>query len=198
MISFLRRYSFLGLLSLAIDVLLTKIFFSGIRLIRRPFYIRGRRFIVWGKRFTAGVGLRMDAFPEILKPCLHIGDDVQVNDHVHIAAINSVCIGNNVLIASRVFISDHDHGSYGDPGEHSDPEVPPIQRKLCSSPVYIGDNVWIGEGVGILPGVRIGQGAVIGCGAIVTRDVPEYSLAVGNPARVIKKYNLRIKKWERI
>jgi maltose O-acetyltransferase len=56
-----------------------------------------------------------------------------------------------------------------------------------SRPVLIGDDVWIGTRALILPGVTIGSGAVVGAGSVVTGDIPERCLAVGNPARVIKK-----------
>ncbi|WP_087009411.1 sugar O-acetyltransferase [Gulosibacter sp. 10] len=56
-----------------------------------------------------------------------------------------------------------------------------------SAPITIGDNVWLGGGVIVLPGVTIGEHSVIGAGAVVTKDVPPYSLAVGNPARVIRR-----------
>lgn len=52
--------------------------------------------------------------------------------------------------------------------------------------ITLGDDVWIGANSVILPGVTIGRGAVIGAGAVVTKDIPEYAIAVGNPARVIK------------
>lgn len=58
---------------------------------------------------------------------------------------------------------------------------------MVSEPIEIGDDVWIGTGVKILKGVKIGEGAVIGAGSVVTRDIPPYSVAVGVPARVIKK-----------
>jgi len=198
MIPLFRRYGFFGLLRLVIDVITTKLCFPGARIIRKPFYVRGRSFIKLGKRFTTGVGVRLDAFPNEIKNCIQIGDDVQVNDYVHICAVDSLIIGNNVLIASRVFISDHDHGSYGGLLGQSNPEVPPSKRKLSSSPVCIGDNVWIGEGAGILAGVKVGKGSIIGCGAVVTKDIPECCLAVGNPARVIRKYDAKSKKWEQI
>ncbi|TPX44050.1 hypothetical protein SeLEV6574_g04733, partial [Synchytrium endobioticum] len=64
-------------------------------------------------------------------------------------------------------------------------------RRNCgpelAHPVTVGDDVWIGGNVVILPNVKIGEGAVIGAGAVVTKDVPPYSLAVGNPAKVIKQ-----------
>ena len=198
MSSLIQRYNFWGLLGLAYNVIVTKLFFAKAKLLRSPFYIRGGAFIEIGKNFVAGVGLRIDAFPDKAKVCIKIGDNVQVNDYVHIGAVDSLTIGNNVLIASRVFISDHDHGLYGNFPEQSSPDVPPVKRKLNSSAVYVEDNVWIGEGVGILSGVRIGKGSIIGCGAIVTRNIPESCLAVGNPARVIKKYRFTTKKWENV
>lgn len=198
MITLIRRYNFYGFLRLLVDLMYTKFFFPKARIVRRPFYIRGAAFIKIGRGFTAGVGLRLDAFPNKTKSCIVIGNDVQVNDHVHICAIDSLTIGNNVLIASRVFITDHNHGLYGGLPEDSSPDEYPVKRKLSSMPVYIGDNVWIGEGVGILPGVHIGKGSVIGCGAVVTKDIPESSLAIGNPACVIKRYNYQSKKWENV
>ena len=64
---------------------------------------------------------------------------------------------------------------------------PPRSRTIYSKgPVIIGENVWIGENVCILPGVTIGKGTVIGAGAVVTKDIPPFSVAGGNPARIIK------------
>ena len=66
--------------------------------------------------------------------------------------------------------------------------IPPIKRPIYSKgPVIIGDNVWIGDKATILPGVTIGDGAVIAANAVVTKDVPAFCVAAGNPARIIKK-----------
>jgi len=188
-----------GLVRLVRDKIFTLIFFPHCRLIRTAVYIRGRRYLRFGKGFTTGVNARIDAFPD--RPgnavLLKIGDHVQLNDYVHIAAIERIEIGNHVLIASKVFISDHNHGSYsGD--VQSSPLEPPAKRPLFAKPVVIEDNVWIGEMVTILPGVTIGAGSVIGAMSVVTKSVPPNSIAVGMPAQVIKRFNPKTSVWEKV
>ena len=73
-----------------------------------------------------------------------------------------------------------------------------MERKYRTRPVFIEDNVWIGESVSVLPGVRIGKNSIIGANSVVTKNIPENSIAVGNPARVIKKYNFETSFWEKI
>jgi acetyltransferase-like isoleucine patch superfamily enzyme len=152
---FFVSYGIFGALDMAFCVLITKMRFRNARIVRRPVYIRGRRWIKIGYGFTTGRALRMEAFPadSSNRIRIEIGDHVQLNDYVHIAAIDYVHIGNHVLIASKVFISDHNHGKYSGEGQES-PLVPPVTRALHSKPVVIEDNVWIGEFVSILPGVR--------------------------------------------
>lgn len=187
-------------MELALDVALTRLCYPNARLMRRPIHIRGKRWILLGRRFTCGRGLRMDALgtSSTAVPLIRIGSDVAMNDYVHIGAVESVTIGDRVLIASKVFISDHDHGSYGKGGIHSDPRVPPGKRELSASPVVIEDDVWLGEYVSVLAGVRIGAGSIIGTLSTVTRDIPPYCIAVGSPARVIKTYNFANGMWERV
>jgi len=151
-----------------------------------------------GKRLTTGVGCRLDAFPHEQKIVLHVGNDVQINDYVHIAAIESITIKDRVLIASKVFITDHNHGSHGADNIHTSPLIPPIDRALFSSPVMIEEDVWIGEFVSILPGVTIGKGSIIGTMSVVTKDIPPYSIAVGAPAKVVKNYNFEKCEWVKI
>jgi lipopolysaccharide O-acetyltransferase len=196
----LVSYGLLGLVSLAIDVAMTRLRFPKSRLMRRPFYIRGRRWIALGPGFTCGRGLRMDALGEssTTGPLIRIGSDVAMNDYVHIGAVESVSIGDRVLIASKVFISDHNHGSYGNGGVHSDPRTAPYERQLSASPVVIEDDVWLGELVSVLAGVRIGKGSIIGTMSTVTQNIPPYSIAVGSPARVIKQFNFANGMWERV
>lgn len=199
----LYNYGFFGIIRLLKDVILTRLeamicWKSRIRIIRRPAYIRGHRHIILGNNFTSGVGMRLDAFSIHGKVCLEIGDNVEVNDYVHIGAINAVKIGNNVLIASKVFISDHNHGFYGLNGRHDSPLSIPKDRELSFSSVTIEDNVWLGEFVVVLPGVTIGKGSIIGSMSVVSKSIPPFSIAVGSPAKVIKKYNFDSARWESI
>ncbi len=191
-----KTYGFLGLISLASHWLLTRLRFPGARLVRFPIYVRGRHAMRFGARFTTGRHVRLDAFPlRSAGPVLVIGADVQLNDSVHIGAVELVEIGDNTLIASRVFITDHSHGSYGSPDPASYPEAPPAQRPIVARPVRIGRNVWLGEQVCVLPGVTIGDGAIVGANAVVTRDVPPYTIVAGNPARVIKAFDRETGLW---
>jgi len=194
----LRGYGMFGAIRLLINLLLTKIFFRASRLIRFPIYIRGRKFMNLGMGLTTGVNVRLEAFPVEERCVLHFGDHIQLNDSIHIAAIECVEIGDYALIASRVFITDHNHGGYSSPINGCAPDIPPIQRPLVSSPVKIGRNVWIGEQVCILPGVTIGDGAIIGACSVVTRNIPAHSIATGNPARIIRAFDWKIGEWKRI
>ena len=174
--------------------------FKNARLIRFPFRVRGKQYIKIGKGFTTGFNCRIDAlninnFGE--KYLIEIGENVEINDEVHIGATQKIIIEDNVLIASKVYISDHNHGSYkGD--EQDSPMSIPKERKIYSSPIKIEKNVWIGELCCILQGVTIGEGSIIGAMSVVTKDIPPYTIAVGSPAKLIKRYNFKTKKWDKL
>jgi lipopolysaccharide O-acetyltransferase len=193
----LKLYGFFGFFKMFRNLVRTKIFFPQARIIRFPFDIRNRKYIKIGVGFTSGVGCRFEAHPEKpdSEPCLIIGKNVEVNDYVHIVARKKVEIGNNVLMAGKIFITDLNHGSYGKNDIHDSPETLPNNRPLSAEPVIIEDNVWIGEFVSILPGVRIGKGSIIGTMSVVSKNIPEFCIAAGSPAKVIKKYDFNLKKW---
>jgi len=180
----MKGYTWLWKLWLIVSFLYTKLFYPKCRLIRLPFDIRNRKNVFLGQNFTSGFFCRFEAYG---KGRIVIGDDVQVNDMVHITACSEVVIGNGVLIASKVFISDSSHGSYGE--GISDISLPPVERKLSNAPVYIEKNAWIGENVSILKGVRIGENSIIGAGSVVTKNVPPNCIVGGVPAKIIKQLN---------
>lgn len=194
-----NRYSFGTKIKMAVWLLRTKLIWCRARLIRFPFDLRGRKFIDPGENLTTGVGCRLEAFSPHGGRTMHFGKNVQMNDYVHICAMQDVTIGDNVLMAGKIYISDNSHGCYkGSPGEDISPDVPPIQRSYRTAPVHVGDNVWIGEGVVILPGVTIGRGAVIGANSVVNRDIPAATIAVGQPARPVKRFDPVTRIWQKI
>lgn len=194
-----HQYGLSDLLSLSWDLMLTRLSFPPAHIVRRPCYISGKQWIRVGKGFIAGPGLRIEALgsSKLSTPIIRIGNNVVVNDYVHIGGIESVLIGDRVLMASKVFISDHSHGSYGGDGVHSDPTIPPNDRPLHASPVVIEEDVWIGESVSILQGVKLGRGCVVGANSVVTHSVPPYTIAIGAPARVIKEFDFERRQWRR-
>jgi len=107
-----------------------------------------------------------------------IGDNVAIGHQAFLEETRPwlIEIGNDVVVGPRTIITVQD-GSY----HRSNPEYPTIKKK-----VVIEDSVYIGAGVNIIRGVRIGENSIIGAGSVVIHDIPPNSVAVGNPARVIK------------
>lgn len=116
-----------------------------------------------------------------LRPELTIGEGTYVGRFGTIACINRVAIGRNVLISDRAYIGDSLHG-------FTRTELPIKDQYMVSKgPVEIGDGTWLGIGVSVLPNVRIGKHCVVGAGSVVTRDIADYCVAAGVPARVIRR-----------
>lgn len=124
---------------------------------------------------------------ETLYPEVIIGDYCNFGDYLHLTCINRIMIGSSVLTGRWVTITDNGHGRT----DLENLKESPLARKLYSKgPVVIGDRVWIGDKVTILPGVTIGEGSVIGANSVVTSDIPPYSVACGNPAKIIKSITI--------
>lgn len=190
-------YSLSETISTAYALLCTKLFYKGARLIRRPFYCRGKSRLQFGEGFTTGYHCRFDLLGEggDFSKKLIIGKNCKMGDNVHIVANEKVVIGDNCLMASKIFISDTSHGEYSKATIDSSPDVPPDDRPLYMKPISIGTNVWIGENVCILLGAKIGNGCIIGANSVVNRDIPDNCIAAGSPARVIKQWDEILKTW---
>lgn len=195
-----NQYSTFDKIQLAWWLMRTKLIARKARLFRFPIVIRGRSYIDFGESLTTGVGCRFDCFagnnPMGIK--IKFGKNVQINDYVHIVAMQNIIIGDNVLMASHIFISDNSHGFYKGDKQDSSPDTPPTERQYSTSPIIIGKNCWIGEGVVIMPGVEIGEGCVIGAHSIVNKSIPPKTIAVGAPAIVIKKWDDENHRWKKV
>lgn len=160
--------------------------------VARPANFKGFQYMSFGDGFYSGDRLRIECWDEFggnkFKPKLVIGNNVIMNNNVHIGCINHIQIGNNVLFASNIFITDHQHG-YVDKRDFG---IAPAKRSLNSSgPVIIEDNVWIGENVSIMPNVTIGEGCIIGANSVVTKSFTKNTVLAGVPAKFIKSLNIK-------
>ncbi len=111
---------------------------------------------------------------------IFIGENTFISSFVNISAVGNVYIGKNVMLANGCRIETGTHG-FGNLNH------PIKEQKVESHGINIGDDCWLGAGVKVMDNVTVGQGSVLGAGSVVTRDVPPYSIAVGVPARLIKK-----------
>jgi acetyltransferase-like isoleucine patch superfamily enzyme len=162
-------------------------------LILCPLQIDGKKNISVGNHVVVGRYSWLAAMPltDNNKPQLVIGDNCSIGNFNHIYATSEIIFENSVLTADKVYISDNLH-SYED-----------ISRPIIEQPIKqlkkirIGEGSWIGENVCII-GASIGKHCTIGANAVVTKDIPDYCVAVGSPARVIKRYNFETQEWEKV
>jgi acetyltransferase-like isoleucine patch superfamily enzyme len=120
---------------------------------------------------------------------LELGNDVIISENCYISACNSIIIEENVGISPNVMIIDNSRK----PGDVSRPSKEQDISK--DGYVKIGADSWIAFGSCVLPNVTIGRHCIIGALSVVNTDIPPYSVAVGSPARVVKRYDFEGKQW---
>ena len=151
----------------------------------RPLTIFNEEYIRIGEDTLIGPGVSLSAgmVPGqdcITSPVVSIGDRCLIGRGSGIVGHFSITIGNDVWTGHHVYITDQNH-------DYTDISVPISQQSQPEKAVSIGDGSWIGFGSVVLPGVTIGRHVVVGANSVVTTDLPDYCVAVGAPARVIKK-----------
>jgi acetyltransferase-like isoleucine patch superfamily enzyme len=114
-------------------------------------------------------------------PVVSIGDRTMIGRGSHIVGHYCIEIGDDVQTGPYVYVTDQNH-------VYADPEVPVGRQWPQERAVSIGSGSWLGTGVVVLPGARVGRNAVVGAGSVVTGEVPDHAVAVGAPARVVKRY----------
>jgi acetyltransferase-like isoleucine patch superfamily enzyme len=114
-------------------------------------------------------------------PAVVIGSHTVIGKGSDIVGQMQIEIGDDVWTGPYVYVTDANHG-------YEDVEVPPGKQFAARQPVRIEDGAWLGTGVVVLPGATIGRHSVIGARAVVVGEIPAFSVAVGNPARVVRQY----------
>lgn len=121
--------------------------------------------------------------------------DIIIGDYCRIGLSNTVIgpitIGNRVNISQNVVLIGLDHN-------YQDVHKGIIEQGVTTSPITIGDDTIIGANTIVLSGITIGKHCFIGAGCLVNKDIPDYTVAVGNPVRIIKQYDFNQEKWSRI
>lgn len=119
---------------------------------------------------------------------LSIGDGTYIGRFCHFYSTSKIEIGKKVLIADRVYIADNLH-------EFSDIRIPVIDQGVKQlAEVTIGDGSWLGENVCVI-GASVGKQSVVGANSVVTKDIPDYCVAVGSPAKIIKRFSFEKQEW---
>jgi acetyltransferase-like isoleucine patch superfamily enzyme len=152
-----------------------------------PNTIFNERYIHIGEGTMIGPGITLSAgmVPGqacLTDPVVRIGDRCLIGKGSGIVGHFSIEIGNDVWTGHHVYITDQNHG-------YEDVDRPISQQTMPEGPVVIGDGSWLGFGSVVLPGVTIGRHVTVGANAVVTTDLPDYSVAVGSPAKVIRQYD---------
>lgn len=155
-----------------------------------PSTLKGGDNISIGQNTSFGKHLVLTAWTkygnDIFIPKIAIGNNCSFGEYNHITSINGITIGNSVLTGRWVTITDNSHGTTD---IETLREKPVLRRLYSKGKVVIGDNVWIGDKATILPGVTIGKGCVIAANSVITKDIPDYCVAAGNPIKIINKNN---------
>lgn len=121
---------------------------------------------------------------------LIIGDGSYIGNFCHIYATSRIEIGNKVLLADRVYLSDNVHS-------YENIQLPVMEQPVKQlQAVVLRDGCWLGENVCVI-GATIGRNSVVGANSVVMKDIPDYCLAVGAPAKIIKRYNPSTNSWQK-
>ena len=162
----------------------------------KPVQIQKSEYCSFGRNVRIKAYSRIDCYDNFanikLSPDLYFDDGVIVGYRCSFLVADTIRIGKNTILASDILVTTENHGI--------DPEndIPYHAQPLSVSPISIGEGCWIGEKVTILPGVKIGDKCIIATGAVVNKDIPDYSIAGGVPARVLKRYNFGTHTWEKV
>lgn len=162
--------------------------------IREHRLIHGKKYISIKENVKIYPYCRLECYDEYCgkkyNPSIVISNNVMINRNFTCLSAGNVFIGSNCSFGSNCFITNENHGT--------NPKLNYLYQPLLTKDVVIDENCWIGEKTIILPGVHIGKNSIVGAGSVVTRDIPEYSIAVGNPAKVIKRWNEKENTWKKI
>ena len=160
----------------------------------RPSITDNEKLINIGDNTTILRGIRLQLYPKQSesKSSIHIGNKCYIGYNNSFLAGGKIIIEDHVLMASNILISSENHSMNPEDKKYY------MDQPLTCADVKICEGTWIGEKVCILPGVTVGKKCIIGASSGVTHSIPDYCIAAGNPARVIKQYSFEQHKWFKV
>lgn len=153
----------------------------------KPIFVKGISNVFIGKKVRIFPHLRMETQDG---GSIVIHDDVVISQNVHLTSAGQLEIGKSALILANVFITNIDH-DYTEIGKHV------VNQKITVKNTFIGDHCFIGMGAAIMAGTTLGKQCVVGANSVVRGTFPDYSVIVGAPAKIVKKYNPQTQVWEK-
>lgn len=152
-----------------------------------PIFTYGLKRVTVKKRVRIMPGVRIETHKQ---GTIVFEEEVSIGQNFHITSAGSLVIGNNTTISGNVFVTNIDH-------EYSQIGVHILDQSMIVKETYIGPNCFLGFGVAIQAGTKLGRHCVVGASSVVRGTFPDYSVIVGIPARVVKRFNLETKVWEK-
>ena len=155
----------------------------------RPISIVGNNKIKIGKRVSIYPHVRLEVHGKNSE--LIIKDNVGIAQNVHITCNGNLVIGKNTTVLANVFITNIDH-------DYTEIDIPILEQKHILKETIIGENCFIGIGAAIQAGTILGKQCIVGTNSVVRGVFPDYCVIVGNPAKIVKKFNFDTQIWEKI
>lgn len=149
-----------------------------------------------GNQIKIKDGYRIECYKafynQILNPSFTIEDGVIIGPRFTAFVADELRIGKDTIFAGNVTLITENHGI------NPESEIPYHAQELTTGPIIIGEGCWFGQNVSVLPNVTIGRKCIVATNAVVTTHIPDYSIAAGCPAKVIKRYNFCKHRWEKV
>ena len=163
--------------------------------IRRPLLVAHRKALHFGRNVFMRDFVRLEPVVnwngQASNPVIIIGDNVSFEQCCHITCAGEVTVGKDCVFAAFSCITDIDHN-------YEDVEVSIFRQGISVKPTAVGDGTFVGMGARIMAGVSIGKHCVIGTNSVVKHSIPDYCVAVGSPARIIRRYDPTQKCWVKV
>lgn len=162
----------------------------------KPLFLLNAHNVVIGRNVRIKKGYRIECYEQFcgrkLSPHFEINDGVIINPGFTAFVADSLSIGKDTIFAGNVTLITENHGM------NPESDVPYHALPLTTGPIKIGEGCWFGQNSCVLPNVTIGKKCIIATNAVITSDIPDFSIAAGCPAKIIKRYNFQEHKWERV